>query len=62
MYFDEDYALALQLQEQFATEVGLLYNCHLISSTSLVGCVIVSNYMYTTLLFNKPKNIAVHLT
>lgn len=25
MYYDEDYALALQLQEQFATEVGLLY-------------------------------------
>jgi hypothetical protein len=26
MYYDEDYALALQLQEQFVTEVGLLYN------------------------------------
>lgn len=26
MFYDEDYALALQLQEQFATEVGLLYN------------------------------------
>jgi hypothetical protein len=44
MYCDEDYALALQLQEQFATEVGLLYNFYLIPRTSWVGYVTVSNY------------------
>ena len=37
MYCDEDYALALQLQEQFAAEVGLLYKFYLISRTSWVG-------------------------
>jgi hypothetical protein len=26
MHFDEDFALALQLQEQFGNEVGFLYN------------------------------------
>jgi len=63
MYCDEDYALALQLQEQFATEVGLLYNFYLISRTSWVGYVIVYNDMYASMLFNNnPKNIAVHLT
>jgi hypothetical protein len=43
MYYDEDYALALQLQEQFATEVGLLYNFYLILRTSWVGYVVVYN-------------------
>ena len=63
MYYDEDYALALQLQEQFDTEVGLLYNFYLIARTSWVGYVIVYNDVYASMLFNNnPKNIAVHLT
>jgi hypothetical protein len=63
MYCDEDYALALQLQEQFATDVGLLNNFYLIFRTLWVGYVIVYNYMCTSMLFNNnPKIIAVHLT
>lgn len=63
MYCDEDYALALHLQEQFDTEVGLLYNFYLIARTSWVGYVIVYNDVYASMLFiNNPKNIAVHLT
>jgi hypothetical protein len=63
MYYDEDHALALQLQEQFATEVGLLYNFYIISRTPCVGYVIVSNDTYASMLFsNNRKNIAVHLT
>jgi hypothetical protein len=57
MYYDEDYALALQLQEQFATEVGLLCNFHLISRTSWVDYIIFSNDMYASMLFNNnPKS------
>jgi hypothetical protein len=57
MHFDEDFALALQLQEQFANEVGLLckFTLYLISRTSWVGCVTVCNDMYASMLFSNHK-------